>query len=84
MNAKEMFEKLGYELIGNCGGLTYSKKDKLLGDFIIRFESDYQFIKYYSTSNNIVAQDILQQKSIINMQTHQAITQQIKELGWIE
>lgn len=84
MNAKELFENLGYKLIGNIGGLTYSKKDNILGNFIIRFENNCQFIHYYWTSNNPVAQDILTRKSIINMQTHYAITKQMKELRWIK
>ena len=84
MAAKEMFEELGYKLVGNCGGLTYSKKDSLIGRFIVRFENRYQFVYTYWVSNNPVDISILPFQNIINIKLHQAITQQMKEMGWLD
>jgi len=84
MSAKEMFEKLGYKLIGNVGGLTYCNENIILGDLMIRFEEDYKLVKYYYNQHKNYANDtVLPQKITINTKLHQAIHEQMKELGWL-
>ena len=82
MNAQEMFEKLGYELSGNCGGLTYRKKDKVVGDFVVRFIKDYKLVSLYNSKTVGTKTESFTQT--IHIPLYKAIQQQMKELGWLE
>ena len=78
MSAKEMFKKLGYELINEVP-LLYQKDD---GGYIqnIEFISTLKTIKFseYETYNNNEPQG----ETILYLEELQAINKQIEELGW--
>ena len=84
MKAKEMFEKFGYDLIGNAGGLTYAKKDGLGNQEIIRFNDYYKLVYIYWETTNPADDRVLPYKSMLNVNGHLAINKQMKELGWLE
>ena len=71
MTAKEMFEALGYEqtLYRNTIGIGYKTKVKPYKT--IEFYCYVEDLSYYATHR-------------VTITEHQAITQQMKELGWIE
>jgi hypothetical protein len=72
MTAKEMFDELGYELIAsNLNVVVYRSKEVCEYD-------EYDFITF---SNMGYYKDFT---SHISVKMHQAITQQMKELGCIE
>lgn len=75
MTAKEMFEELGYELYENRAG--YPWIDFESEDFIITF-----FLK--SKSYKKVSREDENLEKNINQQEYKAITQKMKELGWLE
>lgn len=83
MTAKEMFEELGYDLIGNVGGLTYAKKDGLGNQEVIRFNENYRLVYIFWKSTNPSDDKVLPYKSILNVNVHLAINEQMKELGWL-
>lgn len=71
MTAKEMFEEIGYEIIqSDENKINYSN-----GNFYIEFDLKYR--EYMSCSYN---DDLLP----ITLEEHKAITQQMKELGWLD
>ncbi len=78
MSAKEMFKKLGYELINEVP-LLYQKDD---GGYIqnIEFISTLKTIKFseYETYNNNEPQG----ETTLYLDELQAINKQIEELGW--
>ena len=83
MTAKEMFEKLGYKLIQNdIYKIVY--QDNWLDDGShIRIEFDLQF-KHFNpifTNKPYLKTDTFMD---IDVPLFLAITQQMKELGWIE
>jgi len=83
MTPKEAFEQLGYYLIGNCGGLTYAKKDGLGNQEVIRFNDIYKLVYIYWETINPADDKVLPYKSMLNVNIHLAINKQMKELGWI-
>ena len=83
MNAKETFERLGYDLIGNCGGLTYAKKDGLGHQETIRFQDNYKLVYFYWESTNPADDRVLPYKVMLNVNIYNAVNKQMKELGWI-
>ena len=78
MNAKEMFEKLGYEKV-NEAPLLWQFND---GGFIknIEFSNNLQRITFsnYEYYND----DKSQEEHYINTSELQAINKQVEELGW--
>lgn len=79
MNAKEMFEKLNYKQVVNCDkGITYAE-DYYIRVNIVKFNFENKtFILDYAERfkfNNSWFE--------VNIELFQAITQQMKELGWI-
>ena len=68
MTAKEMFEKLGYELI-NSKKIIYKKYDKNINRIID--------IAFFENKKILITQSI-------DINTLQAINKQIEELGWEE
>lgn len=84
--AKEMFEKLGYFLYQkrNCKNEIYAYEYEMESAdgskvYAIRFwltEKQYTVYKYF--------RDRAMWSRNISIGEHQAITQQVKELGWIE
>lgn len=75
MNAKEMFEKLGYRLTddSDLDYMTYKKGDIEI-NFII-------FEKVYHCSKQLILTWV---PIKVDVDLYKAITQQMKELGWIE
>ena len=76
MNAKEMFEKLGYNLFEDIWhkNLITHIKDPIEVEFDLIDKSysvvknEYDYFAYYN----------------IDVEIHKAITQQMKELGWLD
>lgn len=79
MNAKEMFEKLGYEVTLSGDSIIYRKKLERCTDKEVWFQTRkphyFTRIKHLSSAEDYATTEI---------ELHQAITQQMKELGWIE
>ena len=71
MNAKEMFEALGYKKNVENGKITYSQ-DFVSGYFEIIFDLSENEIEIETNMEVIIENDLLP-----------AINQQCKELGWI-
>ena len=85
MTAKEMFEALDFELVSNCNGFTYCKKDYTLGYIHIRFDNNCKIVEYYRIEREYIPNDRALSITIrMNAKLYQAITQQMKELGWVE
>ena len=86
MSAKEMFEELGLNQVKNS-----------LIDNVLNWNIDYETNKKYGRyvkvrfhSNKAVYVSLFDNETgeigggLIDVELHQAITQQMKELGWIE
>lgn len=74
MTAKEMFEALGYELI---------KYDSIYAWF--DYKSETSVITFFLGSKGYLKSD-KENEDLVEMitpQEHKAITQQIKEMGWL-
>ena len=74
MTAKEMFEALGYKF-NQKSDFDFRWINK---DFFIYFDLNYS--NYSVCFNNVNKND----NPDISIKLHKAITQQMKELGWIE
>ena len=72
MTAKEMFEELGYKRSEKSEKITYFQRFGT-GYFRITFDLSKEEITIVTDIGNIIENDLLQ-----------AITQQVKELGWVE
>ena len=70
--AKEMFEKIGYELS------VYHVTDDGKDDYIINYHKDTQFIIFSYLNKGY------RTMGVITIELHLAIAQQIKELGWLQ
>ena len=79
MKAKEMFEKLGFtKLININNGTWYSKINDDGNTLSVRFNHNEKTIQCtFSTDNESMGLPI-------TFELYKAITQQMKELGWIE
>lgn len=80
MNAREMFEELGYKFEKlNYQGETYfySNKNSYGGN-------DYVRIWFYIETKTYSVHSIYGSNNYVDIKLHQAIHQQMKELGWIE
>lgn len=73
MTAKEMFKELGYDEEHTSTHITYYKKKLLFGYKSVTFWMTY---KNYDTSDGYEELDV-------TPELHLAITQQMKELGWL-
>jgi hypothetical protein len=73
MNAKEMFEKLGYnqELDGN-EYIKYAKGSELDQEIMFNLSDKHYLCMDYITALTI------------SIELHKAITRQLKELGWLD
>lgn len=85
MNAKEMFEKLGYACDEGCDSITYSKYIDLKNGGVAHCYIDFDKV------NKIVEKDKSEAgfshkhyNSKITLEELQAINQQVKELGWLD
>jgi len=83
MNAKEMFEELGYEqIINNDSLIEYKDYSHGDGDYayvsFIRMWKEYE-VGYYDDYENK-----RREPTVVSIEEHKAITQQMKELGWIK
>ena len=81
MNAREMFEELGYELEKDTNHTIefYSINNM--------YEKEERWITFYLNDKDYVISSMTNEEfngSVMIPQEHQAITQQMKELGWIE
>lgn len=75
MGAKEMFKELGYNLIFNS--LKSPCYEQPRGGYRVKFYSDNEWYIVYDYADKNKA-------THINKELHKAITQQMKELGWIK
>ena len=82
MTAKEMFEALDYELIINRGSvIEYIDDSHGDGDYVyVRFYPMYKeyeigYFDGYETKTKVATG--------VSIKEHEAITKQMKELGWI-
>lgn len=80
MSAKEMFEDLGYKLLENKVYKTYKLKYYKDDDNVILFYDDTE----YSPKGFIKSGEYDGMCDYITMKELKAITQQCKELGWID
>ena len=88
MTAKEMFEQLGYER-----RLIHSDTKKVLATMYVKEydKNDEVIICFVNNSKTYRVENVEGRKNheniyatSVDIETHQAITQQMKELGWIE
>ena len=84
MNAKEMFEKLGYKvLVNNKNTLEYLKQTED-EKYTITFDKKYKFIGHYyeqySKFNNMWTYELCD----LTLEELQAINKQVEELGWLD
>lgn len=83
MTAKEMFEKLGYEEFENDKSFIQYRDDS-------HGDGDYAFVRFnhmwkeYETGYYDGYETKNEETYTVSIELHQAITQQMKELGWIE
>ena len=76
MTAKEMFEAQGYKIV-------WDKVEN--GERKIVYQHQFNFIKFVLNENNeLLGYTSSNSSYTIYAALHQAITQQMKELGWIE
>lgn len=79
MNAREMFEELGYSLkVDNNNLIEYSKEDCGHTDFCFEIETK-RFYSRYSFSSSI-----LSTPHSITLDEFEAVQKQMEELGWVE
>jgi len=92
MNAKTMFEKLGYKLIGTSSLFQYRKEyndawDRLHYEDII-FNNNLKGYITLAWYNELNDKGTFKNKSYdaiyITIELNKAIQQQIKELGWLD
>ena len=82
MTAKDMFEALGWKL----GKLTKNDRDDILYYRKKEGSAEYDLIFYFDDKTYVVEGYVKGYTIRYNLdaQEHLAITQQMKELGWIE
>lgn len=78
MKAKEMFEAIGYYGKESKDYILYEKK---IGITTYNISFSLKLKEYACMFHNIGDYG---KRLYIDIETHQAITQQMKELGWIE
>ena len=83
MTAKEMFEKLGYkQTINSVNLIEYQDDSHGDGNYkYVRFHHMWQeyIVGYYE--NGFIAK--IRKATMVSIEEHEAITKQMKELGWI-
>lgn len=80
MKAKEMFEKLGYELYPNVkDGISYKMKWEISSTCWVDFDFIDKTIDVYITSDSPFEQS---KPDRISLDLLQAINKQVEELGW--
>jgi len=87
MKAKEMFEKLGYKKIENPRELTSVYAAYEQDDIVYEYyhEGELCLRLYFNVEYKIYGYELVYDVVIeTNIEEHQAITQQLKELEWIE
>ena len=90
MNAQEMFKELGYTLLIKNASVMPRKSWDYNESSITYFHYDFkQIIKFDLAFNKVITikygcGDDTDREQSITITKHQAITQQMKELGWIE
>lgn len=79
MNAKEMFEELGYKFLneGKINRISFMKFEDFSSLSVDFYLDDKDYSVYKDTINHLY-------RGYVDIKLHQAITQQMKELGWIE
>jgi putative methionine-R-sulfoxide reductase with GAF domain len=72
MKAKEMFDKLGYEveITDDINGVYY------------RYSTEYEWVCFYKYNKTYIVGAFYGEAKSINENLHKAIQQQLKELGW--
>lgn len=82
MTAKEMFEELGYEQTRNSNNLI-EYKDFSHGDGDYKYVIFYHIFKEYEVGYFDGYQTKTAEPTVVSIKEHEAITKQMKELGWI-
>ena len=88
--AKEMFEELGYRLLDNIKSTIPRKSWNYQEGYITYFHYDFRYIIKFSiktkryTIIHFGCGDDTDREHKIGLQTHKAIHQQLKELGWLD
>lgn len=82
MNAKEMFEELGFEIVPTIESVVRYRKDKITGFVVIKFDKEMK--KAYGNEFHKI--NGRYQKKFIPKEDNlkKAIHQQMKELGWLD
>ena len=81
MEAKEMFEKLGYEYKKDNDYIKYTLKKYISNSYNILFYLDEKLICCYISNDSPFSPD---EPYEIGINELQAINKQIEELGWLE
>lgn len=90
MNAQEMFEELGYKLLTQKDETIYRKSWNYKESDVTYFNKSFRKIIKYRKENKYYVTilfgcgDDTDREHKQNIKLHQAITQQMIELGWIE
>lgn len=79
MNAKEMFEKLGYEQRKHEHYIKYVKKPFISDWFVILFDLKEQVFSSIITTDSPFTPDVPLE---LNIEELKAINKQVEELGW--
>ena len=83
MTAKEMFKKLGYEQVQNDNGFITYKDD----EHNKHEDGDYKYVSFNHLYNEYEVgyyngYELTEYAVVVSIKEHEAITQQLKELGW--
>lgn len=78
MKAKEMFEKLGYELVFENEEVLRYRKNKL----DVEFWKVYEYITGEKIKKRIKVSTVYNQPYFVTTDLLKAINQQVKELNW--
>lgn len=82
MTAKEMFEALGYEqTTNNNNSIEYVDDSHGDGDYV--YVSFYLWLKEYEVGYFDGYETKTKVATGVSIKEHEAITKQLKELGWI-
>lgn len=86
MKAKDMFEKLGYEIDEQDDCLIYWKvaKKQRLNFYNTQNEIQIEFNNHYKTVEKRELMQLDENSNIITLKELQAINKQVEELGWNE
>ena len=79
MNAKEMFEELGYELVYENEEVLRYRKNKWLD---VEFWKVYEYVTGEKIKKILKISTIYNKPYLVSIELYKAINKQIEELGW--